>query len=88
MTRKEMIYQMFLTQFNILSAEIDEYQRNIRYRKVTSTDCYELMVAIERFQMLKEMQAWIFKILQIDEDEEFERLFKHFEKQQADRIKF
>lgn len=88
MTRKEMILQMFLTQFNILSSEIDELQRNIRYRRVTTTDCLELIVAIERFQMLKEMQAWIFKIMQIDEDEEFERLFKHFEKQQADAIRF
>lgn len=88
MTRKEMILQMFLTQYNILSEEIDELQRNLRYRKVTTTDCLELIIAAERFQMLKEMQKWIFSIMQIEEDEELERLFRKFESEQKRKITF
>lgn len=88
MTRKEIILQMFLTQYNILSDEIDEIQRNLRYRKVTTTDCLELIIALERFQMLKEMQKWIFSIMQIDEDEELDKLFRKFEGEQKRKIMF
>lgn len=88
MTRKEIILQMFLTQYNILSDEIDEIQRNLRYRKVTTTDCLELIIALERFQMLKEMQKWIFSIMQIDEDEELDKLFRKFEGEQKRKITF
>lgn len=88
MTRKEIILQMFLTQYNILSDEIDEIQRNLRYRKVTTTDCLELIIALERFQMLKEMQKWIFSIMQIDEDEELDKLFRKFECEQKRKITF
>lgn len=79
MTRKELILQMFLTQHNILSDEIDELQRNLRYRKVTTTDCLELIIALERFQTLKEMQKWVFSIMQIDEEPELEKLFRRLD---------
>lgn len=79
---------MFLTQYNVLSEEIDELQRNMRYRKITATDCLEMIIALERFQMLKEMQKWIFSIMQIDEDEELELLFKKFETEQKKKVTF
>lgn len=79
---------MFLTQYNILSQEIDELQRSLRYRRITTTDCLELIIAIERFQMLKEMQKWIFGIMRIDENEELEKLFRKFEHEQKKKIIF
>ncbi len=88
MTRKEIILQMFLTQYNILSEEIDELQRNMRYRRITTTDCLELIIAQERLQMLKDMQKWIFSIMQIDEDEELELQFKKFETEQKKKVMF
>ena len=88
MTRKVLIYQMFLTQYNILTAEIDELQRRLRYSRATTIDCLELSIAIERLDMLKEMQRYIFQVLSIDEEKELDRLFKEFEKEQADKIKF
>lgn len=88
MTRKELIYQMFITQYSILTSTIDELQRRLRYRRVTTIDCLELIIAIERFVMLKEMQAYIFTVMQIDESNEFEKLFDKFKREQADKIKF
>ncbi len=88
MTRKEIILQMFLTQYNILSDEIDELQRNLRYRRITTTDCLELIIALERFQMLKDMQRWIFSIMRIDEDSELEQLFRKFESEQKKKVTF
>lgn len=88
MTRKEIILQMFLTQYNILSLEIDELQRNLRYRRISTTDCLELIVANERFQMLRDMQKWIFSIMQIDEDEQFEKIFQKFENEQKKKEMF
>lgn len=88
MTRKEIILQMFLTQYRILSQEIDELQRNVRYRRITTTDCLELIIAIERFEMLKDMQSWIFAVMRIDENEEFEKLFHKFEAEQKKKIMF
>ena len=52
MTRKEMILQMFLTQYETMTADIDELQRRLRYRRVTTIDCLELIIAIERYEML------------------------------------
>ncbi|GAB5084744.1 hypothetical protein Osc2_15130 [Ruminococcus sp. 25CYCFAH16] len=49
MTRKEMILQMFLTQYETMTADIDELQRRLRYRRVTTIDCLELIIAIERY---------------------------------------
>lgn len=88
MTRKEIILQMFLTQAEILKSEIDELQRNLRYRRVTTTDCLELIIAVERFQMLKEMQKWIFSIMQIDEASELENLFRRFDEEQRQKNMF
>jgi len=67
MTRKEMILQMFLTQYETMTADIDELQRRLRYRRVTTIDCLELIIAIERYEMLHEMERWIFQIMKIDE---------------------
>lgn len=58
MTRKEMILQMFLTQYETMTADIDELQRRLRYRRVTTIDCLELIIAIERYEMLHEMERW------------------------------
>ncbi len=88
MTRKEIILKMFLTQYNILSAEIDELQRRLRYRRITTTDCLELIIAIERFQMLREIQKWIFSIMQIDEDKDVENLLQKFEAEQKKKVMF
>ncbi|MCM1228215.1 MAG: hypothetical protein NC320_12505, partial [Clostridium sp.] len=63
-------------------------QRNLRYRRITTTDCLELIIAAERFQMLKEMQKWIFSIMQIDEAEELQKLFKKFENEQKRKMTF
>ena len=47
-----MILQMFLTQYETMTADIDELQRRLRYRRVTTIDCLELIIAIERYEML------------------------------------
>ena len=88
MTRKELLYQMFLTQYNILSTTIDELQRQLRYKRVSDVDCLELIIANERFQMLKEMSNWVFSIMKIDDKEEFSDLFKKFETEQKKKIRF
>lgn len=88
MTRKEMILQMFLTQYETMTADIDELQRRLRYRRVTTIDCLELIIAIERYEMLHEMECWIFQIMKIDEKGEFEKLFEKFENEQKNKVKF
>ena len=88
MTRKELLYHMFLTQYNILSTTIDELQRQLRYKRVSDVDCLELIIANERFQMLKEMSNWVFSIMKIDDKEEFSDLFKKFETEQKKKIRF
>ena len=88
MTRKEMILQMFLTQYETMTADIDELQRRLRYRRVTAIDCLELIIAIERYEMLHEMERWIFQIMKIDEKCEFEKLFEKFDNEQKNKVKF
>lgn len=88
MTKKELLYQMFLTQYNILSTTIDELQRQLRYKRISDIDCLELIIANERFQMLKEMSNWVFSIMKIDDKEEFSDLFKKFEAEQKKKVRF
>lgn len=88
MTKKELLYQMFLTQYNILSTTIDELQRQLRYKRVSDVDCLELIIANERFEMLKEMSNWVFSIMKIDEEEEFSKLYKKFEAEQKKKVRF
>lgn len=83
-----MIFNMFCTQYEILRAEIEEIQQNLRYRQVHTTDCIELIIAKEKFEYLREMSKWIFQILQIDDEKEFEKMYKRFETEQKKRIMF
>ena len=85
---QEMILQMFLTQYETMTADIDELQRRLRYRRVTTIDCLELIIAIERYEMLHEMERWIFQIMKIDEKCEFEKLFEKFDNEQKNKVKF
>lgn len=88
MTRKEMVFQMFLTQHNILKGEIIQLQQNIRYRQVSTIDCIELIIAKEKFEYLREMSHWVFATLRIDEDEYLEKLYDDFIAEQKKNMKF
>lgn len=88
MTRNEIIFSMFYTQYNILRGNIEQIQQNLRYREVHTTDCLELIIAKEKFEYLREMSKWIFSVLKIDEDEYFEKLFDDFKKEQKKREMF
>ena len=88
MTRKEMIFQMFITQYSILRADIEQLQQNLRYRQVSTIDCLELIIAKEKFEYLREMSKWVFATLRIDEDEYFEKLYEDFKREQKKNMMF
>lgn len=88
MTRKELLYQMFLTQYHILSSTIDGLQQELRYRRVSDVDCLELIIANERLEMLREMSNWVFSIMRIDDEEEFSKLFEKYKKEENKKIRF
>lgn len=82
MTRNEIIFSMFYTQYNILRGNIEQIQQNLRYREVYTTDCLELIIAKEKFEYLREMSRWVFATLKIDEEQYFEKLYDDFKKEQ------
>lgn len=88
MTRKEMILSMFCTQYDILKTDMEEIQKNLRYRQISTIDCIELIIAKEKFEYLRDMSKWIFQIMKIDENGEFEKLFEKFDNEQKNKVKF
>lgn len=88
MTRKEIIFNMFCTQYDILQADIDEMQRNLRYRQVCTMDCVELIITKEKFEYLRDMSKWIFQILRIDEEKTFEKMYQDYLQEQKNKITF
>lgn len=79
---------MFCTQYDILQADIDEMQRNLRYRQVCTMDCVELIITKEKFEYLRDMSKWIFQILRIDEEKTFEKMYQDYLQEQKNKITF
>ena len=48
MKKYELLLEYFLRERDRLSADIVQLQENIRYRRISSVDCLELIIAQER----------------------------------------
>lgn len=83
-----MIFSMFCTQHDILKTDIDEMQKNLRYRQVSTIDCIELIIAKEKFEYLRDMAKWIFQILRIDDEKVFEKMYQDYLNEQKSKIMF
>ena len=71
MKRIELLYIYLLNRYSFLENEIKQLQDNIRYRKnPDSVDCLELIIALERFQLHKEIMHHIFHIMNLKQFDE------------------
>lgn len=68
MTRKEaeLLYSYFYNNLCRLEAEVQQLQFNIRYRKIDSSDCLELLLAVQELDTFREVTRHIISLLDIN----------------------
>lgn len=64
MSKKEdILMQYFYNQSIYLKRDIDQLQDNIRYRNVSDVDCFELIIAIARYNAFMDFSRDVKHIL-------------------------
>lgn len=51
-----------------LEADITQLQNNIRYRRISSVDCLELIIAQERLNAFNDFSAHVISVLRLNEN--------------------
>ena len=65
---KELISEYFITQLTERENEVNELQKNVRFRKVEVTDSYELQYALVRHETTKQISKDIFALMLIEDN--------------------
>lgn len=75
MKKYELLQSYFLCRRTYLEQDVEQLQRNVRWRNVDTIDCLELIIAKERLAMFCEVSKDISDILKLPLDFEYrERL--------------
>lgn len=65
MKKYELLLEYFLRERDRLSADIVQLQENIRYRRISSVDCLELIIAQERLSAFLDFSDNVKAILRL-----------------------
>ncbi len=66
-SKKHLFMSYILNQLTRLEQDVQEQTAHIRYRKIDTVDCLELVIAIERLQCFKEFANNAISLLKLDE---------------------
>lgn len=66
-SKKHLFMSYILNQLTRLEQEVQEQTARIRYRKIDTVDCLELVIAIERLNSFKEFANNAVSLLKLDE---------------------
>jgi hypothetical protein len=69
MKKYEILSEFFYLERCRLEAELEELQDKIRYRRISTIDCLELIIAYERLNCFNDISAKVKAILKIKESE-------------------
>lgn len=65
MKKYDLLLSYFMAERDRLAAEVAQLQENIRYRRISSVDCLELIIARERLAAFIEFSANVKMILRL-----------------------
>lgn len=63
---KELLLSYFYNNLCRLESEVQQLQFNIRYRKIDSSDCLELLLAVQELDTFREVTRHIILLLDIN----------------------
>lgn len=66
-TELSLLYSYICNQQSRYEQEIQQLQTNLRYRKIDTVDCFELMCCIERYNTFMQISRDILQLLNIVE---------------------
>lgn len=61
----DILQEYFYNQSVFLKQDIEQLQENVRYRHLSDVDCFELIIAITRYNMFMEVSQDVKSILKI-----------------------
>ena len=65
---KELVSEYFITQLTEQENEVNELQKNVRFRKVDVNDSYELQYSLVKHETTKQICKDIFSLMRIDDN--------------------
>lgn len=65
MTKYDLLQEYFVNERDRLAADVAQLQENIRYRRISSVDCLELIIAQERLSAFTEFTHTVKLILRL-----------------------
>lgn len=66
-TELSLLYSYICNQQSRYEQEIQQLQTNLRYRKIDTVDCFELMCCIERYNTFMQISRDVLQLLNIVE---------------------
>ncbi len=69
LSKYDLLAEYFYSEYNRLEADIKQLQENIKWRRVSTIDCLELIIAMERFSAFCDFKSNVNAILRIKQDD-------------------